>query len=469
MPWYKKLFFILTTIPIVVWITIKFVVFKASAAMVAPSVLSGLALILAGLLASAGVTVNTDSGSYSGDLIYDLPPVTIEQAFLQFAHTEEGKQILTASHLIEGTAAAQLSNWINDNIKMSSGGGSGDNNDPEIGPVGNALTTAGALALAKTVVDWIKEHQDSVKTETVEGDYPNIEGAKSILYFYGNNAYTAYYSKEPGRIHSRTSTSFGYTINFFCVVTKYSDGTSETNYYENASGGTYNFSNPAKVRFIGEWIDLTNNTDFENSEPIAGGVEPLPIGSLDVEGVQYPINPDGSVTINGVTYYPNNNGTYTIPSVTNEGNTTYNTYSPTYNISNYDDSAVIDLLTELTKQVQGLYPQPDEPTIENIEVTLNNSLVALAPLVEVIPYNGWRSVFAVIESAVFVKSQPEDIVLKFNTSLSENDVGGEFVLIPASIIEDWHDAIVTIKLLVSVVLLYFWLKFALRTITSMIN
>lgn len=356
----KKIIIAITIIPTIVLIVIKSICIKSSAAMIIPSVLGGFTAIIAGLLVAAGVSVNTDSGTYTGQAIYDLPPATIEQAFAEYCLSEKGQSDIKNGFIDSSSAAVDLSNWINENIIKTSGGSGNNFKDP----AADLLLSAGALEVAKTLVDWIKDHQDSVKTETVSGDYPIIEGAKSILYFYGNNAYTAYYSKEPGRIYSRTSTSFSYSINHFCVVSKSSNGTSETNYYDNSTGGTFYFNNPAKVRFIGEWIDISNNTELEISEDIAGEEQSLPIGSVDIEGVEYPVTPEG-VQIGDNVYPISNDGTITI-----EGNT----YKPTYYINNFDDSAIIDLLLELSKKIDTLSLPADDESVDDI---VNNAVISI--------------------------------------------------------------------------------------------
>lgn len=61
---------------------------------------------------------------------------------------------------------------------------------------------------------------------------------------------------------------------------------------------------------------------------------------------QLPIAADGSITLpDGTKVYPNADGTYTIDN---------SVYSPTYNISNYDDSALLGLLQQLLTRIDEL-------------------------------------------------------------------------------------------------------------------
>lgn len=232
--------------------------------------------------------------------------------------------------------------------------------------VGNPINPATNLynPFINLVASWINNHYDNIKTETVDGDYPNIDGAKSILFQdHGNNAYTVYYSKVPGKIFNRTSTSFSYTIDFFCKVVKNRDGTSEVNYFDNSSGGTYYF-NKTSFRFIGEWIDINNNTELEISEDIAGEEQALPIGSVDIDGVEYPVTADG-VQIGDNVYPISNDGTIIV-----EGNT----YKPTYYINNFDDSAIIDLLLDISKKIETLSLPSDDESVDDI---VNNAVISI--------------------------------------------------------------------------------------------
>lgn len=64
---------------------------------------------------------------------------------------------------------------------------------------------------------------------------------------------------------------------------------------------------------------------------------------------QLPIAGDGSITLpDGTKVYPNADGTYTIDN---------SVYSPTYNISNYDDSALLGLLQQLLDKIDSLEGQ----------------------------------------------------------------------------------------------------------------
>lgn len=75
-----------------------------------------------------------------------------------------------------------------------------------------------------------------------------------------------------------------------------------------------------------------------------------------------------------------------------------------------------------------------------------------------IPYDGLGSVQAVLETTTFTDKAPEDIVLNLDTVFYK----GTWVLIPASIITEWAEAINVIKLFVSTVLLWVFIMWVRR-------
>lgn len=406
----KKVFFVLSVLPIIIWLTFKAIAIKASASFVAPAILGGLSVILAGLLVSAGATVTTSDGSYSGDQIYDLPPLTIEAAFCEFITSDEGKQLVQTQNLISETARAQLTDFLNEQFNSSA---------------------AGAAELAKTILDWLNENNSS---SVVTGE------SKLIQCFYDKWGDLDYYSEYVGSNGTFLDPSYNddgslnsFTFRLICVQYNTYSASGElinsVEYNTSLSGSCSVPSMLTRYQFAGAW-------NWENVEnPPIDEVPVTNPPSTDNPSIQNPTADDIAAAVN-----------------------------------NADDPALVDLINQLIAQLGLLYPQPDEPTLEGLEVTLANALNSANALVQIIPYNGLNSIFAVVQSAIFVKSTPQDIILKFNTSFGRNNnVGGEFVLIPASIIDEWHSVITTIKILVSIVLLYFWCRYAFRIILSMIN
>ncbi len=84
------------------------------------------------------------------------------------------------------------------------------------------------------------------------------------------------------------------------------------------------------------------------------------IGSVDVDGKTYDINPDGTVTIVDTTYTINDDGSITIGD---------NTYYPDYDLTPYDDTAIKDLLTDILNSIDVVDDSTDDidDILDNVE------------------------------------------------------------------------------------------------------
>ena len=100
----------------------------------------------------------------------------------------------------------------------------------------------------------------------------------------------------------------------------------------NSLNGTGTFAVYGDIRNP-DGTKYTGAEDFLKSEEF-----PSTIGTVIIDGVEYPISDDGTVTIDGVTYTINDDGTITVDGVT---------YYPEYDFPVYDDTALRDLLARL--------------------------------------------------------------------------------------------------------------------------
>ncbi|MGN0637959.1 MAG: hypothetical protein ACI4J0_06275 [Huintestinicola sp.] len=103
---------------------------------------------------------------------------------------------------------------------------------------------------------------------------------------------------------------------------------------------------------IMEVVDISNLFG-ENYNGYLAAAPDGSIGSVgdasDSSVGEYPIAPDGSITLpDGTKVYPNSNGTYTINN---------NTYSPVYNISSYNDAALLALLAQILEKINEIDSQ----------------------------------------------------------------------------------------------------------------
>ena len=175
----------------------------------------------------------------------------------------------------------------------------------------------------------------------------------------------------------------------------------------------------------------------------------------DAEGNPYLVNADGTVTVDGQDIPINEDGTVTING---------DTYNVTYNLSAYDDTAIIDLLQRILGKLDNTYITDDDTLTEDVPTAVPETITgeglinASENAINFIPYDGLGSVQAVLETTTFTDKAPEDIVLNLDTVFYK----GAWVLIPASIITEWAEAINVIKLFVSTVLLWVFIMWVRR-------
>ena len=117
------------------------------------------------------------------------------------------------------------------------------------------------------------------------------------------------------------------------------DTSTETTFDSRKVGG-YLGDESRTVQLIGDWryVDGTPATDlitFVDEVPEA-------IGNVNVDGVDYDVNGDGTVTIDDKTYTINDDGSVTVDD---------KTYYPDYDISPYNDQALLDLLLRLLNNI----------------------------------------------------------------------------------------------------------------------
>lgn len=163
---------------------------------------------------------------------------------------------------------------------------------------------------------------------------------------------------------------------------------------------------------------------------------PIPIGDGTIGQItdatiagteigQLPIAADGSITLpDGTKVYPNSDGTYNIDN---------SVYSPTYNISNYDDSALLGLLQQLLQKVGELENklefEKDTATDEELEEKLEEAAE------EAQSYTGSLSEF-MLDSAitkVFPFCLPFDFVrgIKLFNASPQTPIFTYYIKIPA--------------------------------------
>lgn len=113
------------------------------------------------------------------------------------------------------------------------------------------------------------------------------------------------------------------------------------------------------TKFYGD-IRYTDGTKADEATDIEE--VPASIGEVtDADGNTYPVNADGTVSVNGEDIPVNSDGTVTING---------DTYYPTYIISNYDDTALIDLIHQLIDTINQGQLIEETPAIDTGEISV---------------------------------------------------------------------------------------------------
>ncbi len=307
---------------------------QAAAAMLAAGAIEGLVAICVTIAAACGLMSQSEAENKAvnmpKDLVSEVSEFLMNEAADPLTPYKSSIAALKAAGKIKEVTDG-LQDYINERqkIEMSPGGGGdkGNNNDKKV--IGGIMSTIG-------IVDFIHEAQSHVK-QVADGSVdmggygavlymPNVNGREYEMYFmsYGEFYYVSnqLYFKTHG-IGKRTFKSFGGDPITF-------------DYSENRSG-TYQSS----YTYYGDWrySDGTKADDYTTSVD----TKPSSIGEVtDADGNTYPVNADGTVTVNGEDVPINEDGTVTING---------DTYNVSYNLSAYDDTAVIDLLQRILEKI----------------------------------------------------------------------------------------------------------------------
>ncbi|MCI5905460.1 MAG: hypothetical protein MRZ61_10015 [Oscillospiraceae bacterium] len=191
--------------------------------------------------------------------------------------------------------------------------------------------------------DWVSDSKDDVAVSS--GDNIDMNGYGAVLInryydrsFTGGTYRDWYVYLDYGVITPLSDGFFKYTMyaeNGFYETYSISTGDLIST-FDGLPTRSYTSSDTWLITVYGDW----RNEDGSPASDIITGNEDttLPIGTVIIDGVEYPISDDGTVTIDGVTYTINDDGSITVDGVT---------YYPEYDFPVYDDTALRDLLARL--------------------------------------------------------------------------------------------------------------------------
>ncbi len=329
-------------------LTLLSVAIQCSAAMIATGTIVGLAAIASIILVGCGVLSQTEFDALPQRDRYEMTA-----KYLEAHQTGAVMSVLAAKGLI-GDLQEDLQKQI-DMITSDTVSSPHDKNTRE--------------RLADTFVKFASTHEDSVKK--VSGDNSvDMKGFGASMRIDNSAKDTSipwdmYYSDYI--VISKNSSGAVITATFYGDSCVHSWNDIYTGDREASFSNGLRFDNAEMLqslstystKFYGD-IRYTDGTKADE----ATDVEEVPasIGEVtDADGNTYPVNADGTVTVNGEDIPVNSDGTVTING---------DTYYPTYIISNYDDTALIDLIHQLIDTINQGQLIEETPAIDTGEISV---------------------------------------------------------------------------------------------------
>lgn len=300
-------------------LTLLSVAIQCSAAMIATGTIIGLATIASIILVGCGVLSQTEFDALPQRDRYEMTA-----KYLEAHQTGAVMSVLAAKGLI-GDLQEDLQKQI-DVIFSDTVSSPHDKNTRE--------------RLADTFIKFASTHEDSVKKVSsgsvdlggygaaVHINYPNtLSGRRAWIY-------CDYIVVNASDISSMSSYIVYYSNGYRTV---WANGDIST--YSGSGSETYNVFDEVRSYGISFFGDVRYMDGSKADEVVTPDTKSANIGEVtDADGNTYPVNADGTVTVNGEDIPVNADGTVTING---------DTYYPTYIISNYDDTALIDLIHQL--------------------------------------------------------------------------------------------------------------------------
>lgn len=314
---------------------------QAAAAFIAAGVIEGIIAVCVTIAAACGLMSQTEAENMSVSSPNKLAEMSLE--YIVEHGAENVAETLGAAGKMAYTVA-QLQDTV-DNYFGKINSKSDTSGKPVLG--GAAITGA--------VSDFIQSAQSHVK-QVADGSVdmggygavlymPNVNGKEYEMIYMSYGEF--YYVGE--QLYYRTHDAAKRTVKSF-------GGSPLTSDYNQDVFNTYNTA----YTYYGDWryADGTKADDYAT----AVGTKPASIGEVtDADGNTYPVNADGTVTVNGVDIPINDDGTVTIND---------DTYNVTYNLSNYDDTAVIDLLQRILAKINQAQFIDETPAIDTGEIAV---------------------------------------------------------------------------------------------------
>ena len=348
MPLWKK---IIIQITVVISVLIFFIInaVKAKAiALTSTALLAILAICGTLIVGTTYVATQDDFDNMSATDVFEKTNQYIYDVNKQIA---DGVEDVVTSEKISD-AAEKVSDFVNRQV---------------VGGFG----TKAAFNAAVKIGDWVRDNSDNVAQVAAPGSY-DMKGYGASLYYYEVHSYGSGWKK----------------VWYYCdyVVIK---NNGEVYGYHNKGNSTllsrlysWDPNNITTDVFTNhnEWFRISEVEDYavygdvrhEDGTSADDYITPIgntvsaDVGIVDIDGTTVPVAADGTVTVGDNTYPINSDGTVTI------GDTTY---TPMYDFTQYDDTAVLDLLQKILKEIEIVEDVSAKEVIDAVDINIPTEIV----------------------------------------------------------------------------------------------
>ena len=346
---------------------------KANAVIAAPMFLTFIIEACESLLVGSGIVAQNQFNTMSTTDVFDTTSSVITNTPELIYPDPIFEASKSLAKFINSSPESNLAAQILRSITVKKGGGSSNNNNNKPDSIGGALLSFGFL-------EWVKNHTDNLEEVTV-GEGFDMKGYGAVYVFThleanGSIYYRIYYM-DYGLIISDTQHKFFTNDNSkIPTETYYSYNTNDIRYSSVDSPYFTSIFGLSDVNLYlyGDWRYEDSTPADDKTTSSESETKPADIGEVEVDGQSYPVAGDGTVAIGDNTYPINEDGSVTIDG---------KKYYPEFDLSPYDDTAIIDLLNQILQQIQVTDDgNPAKEVIDNavVEVPLDIANSELASL-----------------------------------------------------------------------------------------
>lgn len=337
---------------------------KANAVIAAPMFLTMIIEACESLLVGSGIVAQNQFNTMSTTDVFDTTSSVITNTPELIYPDPIFEASKSLAKFINSSPESNLAAQILRSITVKKGGGSSNNNNkPD--SIGGALLSFGFL-------EWVKNHTDNLEKVTV-GEGADMRGYGARVDIYDSSACLSCFC-EHVIYDGYNYKLYGKGASIWSDVGVLNSVTWTGDRCHLGTGSSFGPSNIINIVVYGDVRNTDGSLATDVVSPSEAETKPSDIGNVEVDGHTYPVSGDGTVSIGDNTYPINEDGSVTIDG---------KKYYPEFDLTPYDDTAIIDLLNQILQQIQVTEDgNPAKEVIDNavVEVPLDIANSELASL-----------------------------------------------------------------------------------------